>query len=224
MPEPRNPIPDPLRRNVYWRTLQFLLQIFFCLWLRYRARGIEHLPATGGALFLVNHQSFLDPLLVGLPLTRPVSFLARDSLFRVPVIGHILRNTYVMPINRESASTASLREAIRRIDGGFYVGIFPEGTRTLDGKVGEFKPGFLALMRRTTVPVIPVGIAGAFEAYPKGTPFPFHGKVRVVFGEAFDRERLDAFVKADEAGLLSFVHERVTECATAAQQWRDGIA
>ena len=106
-------LPNPLSRNAHWRTLQFVLQILFCFWLRFRARGMERLPKVGGALLLVNHQSYLDPLLVGVPLQRPVSYLARDSLFRVPVIGWILRNTYVMPINREAASTSSLREAIR---------------------------------------------------------------------------------------------------------------
>lgn len=212
---------DPLRRNAYWRSIQFVLQNFFCFWLRYRARGIERLPTTGGALLLINHQSFLDPLLVGLPLTRPVSYLARDNLFHVPVIGHILKNTYVMPINREAASTASLREAIRRIDAGFYVGIFPEGTRTEDGSVGGLKPGFLALLRRTKVPVIPVGIAGAFESYPKKRLFPFPGKVRVVFGEPLDRERLDGYGKADEEALLAYVRERIVHCVESAQTWRD---
>lgn len=213
---------DPLRRNAYWRILQFIMQNIFCVWLGYRARGLERLPPTGGALFLINHQSYVDPLLVGLPLTRPVSYLARDNLFGVPVIGHILKNTYVMPINREAASTASLREAIRRIDAGFYVGIFPEGTRTLDGRVGEFKPGFLALLRRTEVPVIPVGIAGAFESYPKGRPFPWPGRVRVVFGEPLDRARLEAFGKGDGDALLDYVREQVVTCVTAAQAWRDG--
>ncbi len=181
---------------------------------------MEHLPAEGGALLLINHQSFLDPLLVGLPIQRPVSYLARDSLFRVPVIGWVLRNTYVMPINREAASTASLREAIRRIDHGFYVGIFPEGTRTETGAVGTLKPGFLALLRRTKVPVIPVGIAGAFEAYPKGQPFPAPGNVRVVFGEAFERTQLEAFGKDREHELLAFVHERISACHDAAAAWR----
>lgn len=213
--------PDPLHRNAYWRTCQFVLQSVFCFWLGYRARGHEHLPRTGGALLLINHQSFLDPLLVGLPLTRPVSFLARDNLFRVPVIGHILQNTYVMPINRDSPSTASLREAIRRIDGGFYVGIFPEGTRTEDGSVGALKPGFLALLRRTNAPVIPVGIAGAFESYPKNRLFPFPGKVRVVFGEVLDRERLNGYGKPDEAALLEHVRECIVHCVDAAQTWRD---
>lgn len=215
-------LPDPVRRNTYWRTFQFILQGVFGIWLRYRARGIEHLPQAGGALLLINHQSFLDPLLVGLPLNRPVSYLARDSLFRVPVIGHILRNTYVMSINREAASTTSLREAIRRLDAGFYVGIFPEGTRTTDGHVGELKPGFVALMRRTQVPVIPVGVVGAYESYPKGRPFPFPGKVRVVFGKEIPRETLATFGKANEEGLLSLVRERIETCVREAQHWRDG--
>uniref|UniRef100_A0A7C2NWP6 1-acyl-sn-glycerol-3-phosphate acyltransferase n=1 Tax=Schlesneria paludicola TaxID=360056 RepID=A0A7C2NWP6_9PLAN len=213
-------LPDPIARNAHWRTIQFVLQNVFCFWLGYRARGLEHLP-DGGALLLINHQSFLDPLLVGLPLKRPVSYLARDNLFRVPVVGHILRNTYVMPINREAASTASLREAIRRIEHGFYVGLFPEGTRTRDGHVGELKPGFLALLRRTDAPVIPVGIAGAFEAFPKGTPFPLPGRIRVVFGEPSDREQLAAYGKEREADLLQQVRQRIVACVAEAQAWRD---
>ena len=217
-----SPLPNPLERNAHWRTFQFILQNFFCFWLRYRARGMEHLPATGGALLLINHQSFLDPLLVGLPLTRPVSYLARDNLFRVPLIGWILRNTYVMPINREAASTSSLKEAIRRLEHGFYVGLFPEGTRTETGAVQDFKPGFLLLLRRTSVPVIPVGIAGAFEAYPKGSPFPRPGIVRVVFGEALNREELADFPKEREDELVALIRERIVQCQRAAAEWRFG--
>lgn len=215
-------LPNPLSRNIHWWTYQFLLQIVFCVWLRYRAKGIENLPSQGGALLLINHQSFLDPLLVGLPLRRPVSYLARDSLFRVPVIGWILRNTYVMPINREAASTASLREAIRRLEHGFYVGIFPEGTRTANGDVGPLKPGFLALMRRANVPVYPVGIAGAFEAYPRSAWFLRSGKVRVVFGEAIPPDELARFEKHQEQELLAFIRERIVACHEAAETWRSG--
>jgi 1-acyl-sn-glycerol-3-phosphate acyltransferase len=215
-------LPNPLARNAHWRVLQVTLQIVFCFWLRYRARGMERLPSEGGALLLVNHQSFLDPLLVGLPLRRPVSFLARDSLFRVPVVGWILRNTYVMPINREAASTSSLREAIRRLNHGFLVGIFPEGTRSENGEVGALKPGFLALMRRSQVPVYPVGIAGAYEALPRGARFLYPGRVRVVFGEAFTAEELVADGPEDEAALLTRIRVRIAACQQAAEDWRQG--
>jgi 1-acyl-sn-glycerol-3-phosphate acyltransferase len=215
-------MPDPTSRNAHWRTLQFLLQNVFCCWLRYRARGMEHLPTTGGALLVINHQSFLDPLLVGLPLERPVSYLARDSLFEAPVIGWILRNTYVIPINREAASTSSLREGIRRLEQGFYLGIFPEGTRTETGAVGPLKPGFLLLLRRTEAPVIPVGIAGAFEAYPKHTWLPRPGTVRVVFGEPLFREQLLSFGKDREDDLLAHVRDRIVACQQEAERWRSG--
>ncbi len=215
------PLPNPLARNFHWRMGQLLASNIFALWLRMRARGFENLPKESGALLLINHQSYLDPLLVGMPLQRPVSYLARDSLFRVPVVGWVLRNTYVMPINRESASTASLREAIRRLQHGFYVGIFPEGTRTETGAVGPFKPGFLALLRRADVPVIPVGVAGAYEAMPRGTPFLWPGKVRIVYGKALSRETLASFPKSDEAGLLEYVRGRVIECQKEAAAWRN---
>lgn len=215
-------LPNPAARNVHYWTYQFILQIVFGVWLRYRARGMERLPAEGGALLIANHQSFLDPLLVGLPLRRPVSYLARDSLFRVPVIGWILRNTYVMPINREAASTASLREAIRRLDHGFYVGIFPEGTRTTTGNVGELKPGFLALMRRAKVPVYPVGIAGAYQALPRGTSFLRPVKVCVVFGEALSTDEIEQFGKDREADLLQLIREKLVRCEREAEAWRTG--
>src|SRR5690606_33599394 len=115
-----SPLPPPTHRNFNWFLSQMILRAVFGLWNGYRARGIERLPA-GGALLLINHQSFLDPLLVGLPLSRPVSYLARDTLSRVPVLGPFLRSVYVMPINRDAAGTESIREAIRRMRHGFLV-------------------------------------------------------------------------------------------------------
>lgn len=214
-------LPSPVRRNPVWRTIQLILQGFFPIWLRYRSYGRERLPPEGGALFLVNHQSYLDPLLIGATLTRPVSFLARDTLFKVPVVGWILRNTYVMPINREAASTASIRETVRRMQHGFYVGIFPEGTRTLDGGVGEFKPGFIALVRRGKVPVVPVGIAGAYEAYPKGAWFIRPAKVRVVFGEPLTEREIEEYcVKGKETEFAGLVRERIVALVGEAERLR----
>ena len=149
--------------------------------------------------------------------------MARDSLFKIPVIGWILRNTYVMPISRESASSASLRETIRRMQHGFLVGVFPEGTRTETGEVGPFKPGFVALIRRAKLPVYPVGIAGAFQAMGKGSWFLMPARVRVVVGEPISVEELAQFEGRDkDQALIELVRSRVVECYREAEAWRRG--
>lgn len=214
-----DPLPPPTDRNLTWRVIQWFCQLSFAAFLRFRQRGRERLPA-GGALLLANHQSFFDPLLMGVALQRPVSFLARDSLFRVPVIGWILRATYVMPIRRDAAG--SVREPIRRLKHGFYVGVFPEGTRTEDGSVGSFKPGFVALIRRSGVPVVPVGIAGAFEAYPRTSKFPRPGRIRVVYGEPIPAdEAAELARKGNEQQLITRLEADIQNLAAEAQGWRD---
>lgn len=217
---PQKDLPFAHQRNFVWRSLQAICQTIFALWLEYRARGIENLP-TGPALLIANHQSFLDPLLIGLPLQRPVSFLARDTLFKVPVIGWILRSTYVMPIRREVAGTESLRVSLKRLEDGYLVGIFPEGTRSRDGRLGVMKPGFIALARRAQVPLIPVAVSGTFEAMPRGAFFLRPRRVRVVFGAPIGVEELAAFQgRGSEAGLIQLVTERLTRVLDEADEWR----
>src|SRR4051812_19762328 len=97
--------------GLVWMFLRTVVRLVVPIWLQYRVRGLDRMPPTGGPLLAATHQSFLAPPLVGTPLPRSVSFLARDSLFRVPVVGWIMRHLYVIPINRESASSSSLRVA-----------------------------------------------------------------------------------------------------------------
>jgi 1-acyl-sn-glycerol-3-phosphate acyltransferase len=216
----RTQLGSPLRRNWVWLFFQVLLGVVFAVWLRYRARGVEKIPTVGGGLLLTNHQSFLDPLLVGLPLRRPVSFLARDTLFKIPVIGWILRHTYVMPLSRETGGAAGIRETLRRIDQGFLVGIFPEGTRSVDGSLGTFKPGFAALVRRTNLPIYPVGIAGAYRALGKGSLFLKPRRVCVVFGDPFAAETIaELKQRGRETELVEAVRTRIAECQEAAENW-----
>jgi 1-acyl-sn-glycerol-3-phosphate acyltransferase len=126
-----------------------------------------------------------------------------------------------MPISREAAGTESLRESLRRIEAGYLVGVFPEGTRTADGRLGVLKPGFIALLRRANCPIVPVGIAGAFEAYPRKALVPRPGKVRVVFGEPIAREEFTQFEKrGSEPALLQLIRARIEECSAQAEQWR----
>ena len=212
---------SPTRRNWVWIGFQHVLRLFFAVWLQYRARGNEQLTAHRGMLFVINHQSFLDPLLVGLPLRRPVSFLARDSLFRVPLVGWILRHTCVLPINRQSASASSIRQLLARLHSGCWVGIFPEGTRSCDGRLAELKPGILALLRRADVPVCPVGIAGAQAAFGRGKRLLHRASVRVVFGTPLMSADVHRELGRGEEVVLKLIRERIERCRTEAVQWQE---
>jgi 1-acyl-sn-glycerol-3-phosphate acyltransferase len=213
-------LPDPIRPNRLWRICRFVLRNAFVFWLDYRARGHERLP-DGGALVLANHESFLDPFLIGLPLQRPISYLARHNLFPVPVVGLVLRNTYVMPINRDAAGTGSIREGVRRMRHGFLVGIFPEGTRSQDGQLGELKPGFIALLRQARSPVVPVGVSGARFILPRGGKWIRRGRVRVAYGPPIAWEELEPLAqRGREAELLAFVRARMLSVRQEAIEWR----
>lgn len=222
-PPSADPLPDPNRPNLVWLGFRYLIQVFSIVWFGFRVRGLKNVAPSGGGLFLVNHQSFLDPLITQLGLKRPVSWLARDTLFPIPIIGWILRKTYVIPISRESGGTGAIREAVRRMKHGFIVGIFPEGTRTHDGEVGEFKPGFIALVRRGKVPVYPVGIAGANLAMPRKAWFPRPRRVRVVIGAPFTPEEIEQLTKrGQEDTLVTAARDRVVACHEEAERWRQG--
>jgi 1-acyl-sn-glycerol-3-phosphate acyltransferase len=182
---------------------------------------LNRVPATGGALLVANHQSFLDPLIIGLPLERPVSYLARDSLFRVPIVGWILRHTYVFPVKREAASTASIREAVRRLNHGFLLGIFPEGTRGDGTGIGDLKPGFVSLVRRTRLPVLPVAVAGTSAALPRSAMLPRPRRVCVFYGEPISTGELEPFYKpGQEEELIALVRGRMIKCLDEAETWR----
>ncbi|MEZ6046369.1 MAG: lysophospholipid acyltransferase family protein [Planctomycetaceae bacterium] len=218
-------LPSPDRFNFWWGFFYVLSNIFSSIWFRLRGYHQDRLPAKGGALLLLNHQSFLDPVLVGTVINRSVSYVARDSLFKVPVIGFILRNTYVMPIRRESATSSTIREAVRRLNHGFLVGLFPEGTRSADGTVGAFKPGFLSILKRAEVPIIPVGIAGAYEAMPRGSFWIRPRKICVVFGEPITAEEIKAHFESDQTDkeFVAGLQQRVEVCQQEAAVRRQGI-
>ncbi|MEO1999321.1 MAG: lysophospholipid acyltransferase family protein [Planctomycetaceae bacterium] len=214
---------DAMYRGTVWRLIQLVVYPCFRLLLRIRVKGAQRLDEGTGGLLLINHQSFLDPIVLGLGLRRPVSFLARDSLFRVFLLGWILKKTHVLPINRRLGSVSSIRMAVNRIKSGCLVGLFPEGTRTSDGQVGEFKSGFIALLRRVQSPVYPVGIAGAFQAMPRGGVLPKFGKIRVVYGAPIAYETFQPFLaKGQEYQLVNILRQQVLECQRQAEEWRDG--
>lgn len=176
---------------------------------RLRAWGVEHVPARGGAVLVANHQSFLDPPLIGVISPRTVHFMARRSLFDLPLLGRVLRALKSFPVRRDEADLGAMRRTIRILRGGAVVLLFPEGTRTPDGEVKAFKPGFALLAARAGVPIVPVAIHGAFEAWPRHRPLPTPGwPIAIAFGEPIAPPAKD---RAACEAAAAHVQQRVTE-------------
>ena len=155
---------------------------FATLWdTRVFNRRVE--PAEGGAVYICNHQSFLDPILMSMALQRPMNYMARDTLFRRPICKRIIESVNAFPVRRGSADMGALKEAMRRVKAGGQVVVFPEGTRTHDGRIEPFLPGVALLVQRTRATTVPVVIDGAFECWPRGQKLPWPGPIVVQYGQ-----------------------------------------
>jgi 1-acyl-sn-glycerol-3-phosphate acyltransferase len=136
-----------------------------------RFEGGRNIPAQGPALLIANHESFLDPIAVGLTTTRQLCYLARKSLF-TPGFGWFLRSVGCVPVNQDGIAKEGLKTILRLLGQGRAVLVFPEGERTITGEMNPLKPGIQLLIKRTQAPIVPVGIAGAFEAFPRTRKVP----------------------------------------------------
>jgi 1-acyl-sn-glycerol-3-phosphate acyltransferase len=167
--------------------------------------GQENIIEEGPALLAMNHQSFLDPPFAGISCQRPIHYLARKTLFDIPVIGWILRRINVIGVDLGSSDVAALKAVMRVLKSGGCTIVFPEGTRTLDGSLQAAKPGAGFIIAKTLAPVIPMRIFGAFEAFPKGAKIPRTHPVTIVVGKPIH------FGKADITGDPRIVFQRLSE-------------
>jgi 1-acyl-sn-glycerol-3-phosphate acyltransferase len=141
--------------------------------------GVEHFPKEGGVLLCANHISNLDPPVVGITAPRPVHFMAKEELFRVPILKHIVRNLNAFPVKRGMSDRQALRTGLDVLKDGKVLGIFPEGTRSKDGKLGKGLAGVGFFALRTNAFVVPCAIVGPYK--------PFR-TLKVVYGKPIDMQ------------------------------------
>jgi 1-acyl-sn-glycerol-3-phosphate acyltransferase len=184
---------------------------------RIRVFGREHVPADGGVLVVSNHQSHLDPVLVGLACDRRLNFVARDTLFGFPPFRWLINSLDAIPIDREGIGLGGLKESLRRLKSSEMLLIFPEGTRTRDGDVGELKAGFIALARRANAPLLPVAVDGSFDSWPRKNVLPQPALIHIVFGPPLRPQEMG---QQDDAALLAEVDRRIRHCHQLARESR----
>ncbi len=166
--------------------------------------GLENVPLTGAFILAVNHQSVLDPVLAGIALKNQLCFMARDTLFKSKIFGPLLKSVKAIPVRRGQADLASIKAIIARLKQGDGVCLFPEATRTTDGKIASFKGGFTLLSRRGNASVIPVLIDGAFECWPRHRKlFKIGSKITVTYGQLIPVEKITGMEDDDFAAMLT---------------------
>jgi 1-acyl-sn-glycerol-3-phosphate acyltransferase len=154
-------------------------------------------------LVLSNHQSFLDPIFGHALIWQRFHFVARDSLFKNKFFGAVLRSVNAIPIKRDAADLSTVRKIISKLNQGLAVCLYPEGTRTSDGRIADIKPGFGLLSRRSGAKIVPVVIDGAFECWPRHKKFPSIGKVAVSYGEPISPEQVRELGDEELARVLT---------------------
>lgn len=148
----------------------------------FEVKGKENVPLEGGVLVAANHISYLDPPLVGSLLPRRATFMARDGLFNIPVLGWIIKGA-AFPVDREKTRPSTIKETVRRLKSGELIVIFPEGRRNESGELMEAKRGVGMIGSLSRVPVVPALIVGSDKALPVNAKWLKRAKVTVVFGK-----------------------------------------
>ncbi|MDI3269187.1 MAG: lysophospholipid acyltransferase family protein [Bacillota bacterium] len=166
-----------MREPVY-RFLRYMVAVAYGLLFSVQVQGRRELP-QGGCLVVANHFSAWDPPLVGVVFPRTLHYMAKEELFRIPFLGTVLRWVGAFPVRRDGRDRQALRRALRLLEEGQAVVMFPEGTRfkrDQEGRPGKAQPWAALLALKAGVPVVPVAIRGQYR---------FRGGIHVAIGEPF---------------------------------------
>ena len=195
-----------------WCFFRALYRFYF----QWRVYNPERVPKTGPVILAANHSSYIDPPLVGAGLRRDINYLARESLFRFPGIGALLRSWNSVPVDREGGGAAGLKRILDRLLEGGAIILFPEGTRSHDGKLQPARPGIGLTVIKSDAVVVPVRVFGTYEAYGRHLRFPRPRRVAVKYGAPMRFAALRAEAKTCSKARLKEIYQQVADEIMAA--------
>jgi len=197
------------RASIMWNLTRVLARVLCSVFFDLKTYGVKNVPKTGGVLLVSNHQSYLDPILVGVQVFRPISYLAKSELFRNPIFGWFIRGLNAFPVRQGAGDVGAVKETILRLQEGGALNIFPEGSRSEDGQLQPIERGASLVIRRAKVPVVPVVIDGSFRAWPRGRKFFRDSPVRLLYGPPMELAHLrpDEISKTIDATFRAMLKE-----------------
>jgi 1-acyl-sn-glycerol-3-phosphate acyltransferase len=202
--------------NISYRLGWMFFRALYAVYFRWRAFNAGRVPPTGAVILASNHASFIDPPLVGAALRRPINYLARESLFRFPGIGALLRSWNSVPVDRDGGGAAGLKGILDRLLAGGGIILFPEGTRTRDGRLQPARSGIGLVVIKSDAPVVPVRVFGTFEAFGRNRRFPRPRRIAVKFGQPMRFEKLRAEAKDCSKTRLKEIYQEIADEIMAA--------
>ena len=194
-----------------WYVFALWIARMFCVvFFRMHLYGQENIPRKGPFLLISNHQSWLDPIFCSAPLRRQLIFIGRDSLFRNWLFRIIIVSVGAIPIRRNTADLTAIKRMIGRLKEGFGLCLFPEATRTSDGKIAMLRPGFSLLSRKGNAAIVPVVIDGAFQCWPRTKKFfsPWY-RISVYYGKCIEPEQARSMSDDELAAHVTNIMRRM---------------
>ena len=188
-----------------------LFRLWYATYFRWRVYHAERVPLKGPVILASNHASFLDPPIIGAGVRRGINYLARESLFRWPVCGWILRHWNSVPVDRDGGGAKGLKAILDRLLSGGAIILFPEGTRTLDGTLGKAKSGIGLTVIKSEATVVPVRVWGTLKAYGKRVPIPLPYRLTVKYGKPMDFRALRAEAKVCSKARLKDIYQEAAD-------------
>jgi 1-acyl-sn-glycerol-3-phosphate acyltransferase len=209
-----------MRDSFLYGFARVLIFLFANLYFRIEAHGTANVPSSGAAILAANHASDVDPPLVALALPRQCHFLAKEELFRIPVLGWFIRKVHSHPVQRGAMDRKALRICAEVLNAGKLLILFPEGTRTRDGELQPARPGFSLIAAQSDVPIVPVYMEGSFRVMPRGAHFPRPRKLRVYYGKPFRVAELPAAATGRERHVIAAkeIMRRIAELKREAEK------
>jgi 1-acyl-sn-glycerol-3-phosphate acyltransferase len=209
-----NPTPadfEVAKRSLFYVGCSAIVRTASAVYFRMRAVNVHQVPRTGPVILASNHVSYLDPPLIGCTLPRKIHSMARKSLFQNRLLTPIMRGLAALPIDRDGGGGAGLKTIFERLEAGAGVLLFPEGTRSPDGRVHPAKAGIGLIIIRSTAPVIPVRMIGAYEAWGRHLRLPRPARITIVYGSPIDFREMRAEAKTCDKARLKAIYQQVAD-------------